>query len=722
MRPNTASIAYRLTFLVICFSSLVAVLMTAVQLALDYRRDLLDLYAFFTSIGETSLRPLEESVWVLDDLQINLQLEGLTKREGIVHAAVEMNGEVVWQMGAPAEGKSILRLYPLVHRNGHRQEEIGRLRVEASLRPIHERIFDRIVILLISNTLKTFVVSGFILFLFQKHLTSHLVRMAEHIRAIDVRVEHPAPLILERAAPRRPDELEQVVSGFNSLCQSGSDFFNQLRRQEERLRLFLDATDEAVFGVDSLGVCTFANRTCLECFQVVDEKAIVGSDLLGRLETSSPPDKRAATPRALVESSLHEDRVLTADNLILHRSDGTSLPISLRSYPVRDQGGCVGAIVFFADNSRLQHLEREKLLFARVIGQAPALILITDAAGVIEYGNAALTHLLGQSAKQMSGRPVVDCLRQIGIDPGAQLDRIRAAISRGRNATGQFSFVKPDGQRISLEVEILPIRDSQGNLEHLMMLGRDVTREQELLEQLQNAQKMKAIGQLAASLAHEFGNPLLGIRFALRDITQRPGLADDAREVLHLAEKECDRMRSLLRELQHLNRPSTGRLTLCDLHPLLDSLLALHRNYMDERNILVRRAYHTQAIKLAVVEDQIRQVFVNLLLNTGEAMAKQGGVLTMGTTIEDETVLISVEDTGPGIAPEHLERLFEPFFTTKTASGGTGLGLAVSYGIIQGHGGVIEARSSPGKTRFTVRLPLQPGAMAVEEAGDGPTS
>ena len=704
-RLNNASIAYRLTFLVICFSSLVAVVATAVQLTLDYRRDLFTLHAFLNSIEATSLRPLEESVWVLDDLQINLQLEGLTKREGIVHAAVEMNGAMAWEKGAPAEDPSILRRYPLVHRNGRQLEGIGQLRVQASLRPIYERLLDRIVILLISNTLKTFLVSGLILFLFRKHLTRHLVRLADYVRLIDIRASLPAPLQLERSPSHKPDELDQVVSVLNELCQSGHQAFAQLRAHEERLRLFFNATEEAVFGVDLDGICTFANRACLECFQATGPETIVGRNLLELIADQSRPHDWPCPISAQVRATMQEVRALTADNLILYRASGPALRIALRSYPVRDQDRCVGAIVFFSDLSRLQQLEREKLLFSRVISQAPVLIFITNADGLIEYCNATFERLVGLSADQVIGRNAIDCLDPLWTGAGLNPDHLRKAIQNGQDAAGRFVLVGTDGLRISLELDLLPIRAPGGCLEHLIGVGRNVTREQELLEQLQHVQKMRAIGQLAASLAHEFGNPLLGIRFALKDIKQRPSLDAEAREVLRLAEEECDRMRNLLRELQHLNRPSTGRMTLCDLDEMIDSLLSLNRTYLEKRKISVSKDFHAGQARVLAVEDQIRQVFVNLILNAADAMAGQGGMLAIRTGREGEMMLISFEDTGPGIAPEHFERLFEPFFTTKAVSGGSGLGLAVSYGIVRSHGGSIRVQSEPGKTVFTVTLP-----------------
>ena len=138
------SIASRLTVQVLLFSTALAVVTTCVQLLLDYRQELRNIQSFFTSVGETSVRPLEESVWLLDDLQINLQLEGLTRRQDIVYAAVSMDGRIAWAKGAPPEANGIAHTFPLVYTTGRGPEKIGELQVAASLDGVHRRLLRRL--------------------------------------------------------------------------------------------------------------------------------------------------------------------------------------------------------------------------------------------------------------------------------------------------------------------------------------------------------------------------------------------------------------------------------------------------------------------------------------------------------------------------------------------------------------------------------------------------
>jgi len=697
------SIAYRLAFKVIFFSTMVALLSTGLQLYLDYRHDIQGIHAFFSSVQETSIRPLEESVWILDDLQVNLQLEGLIKRENIVFAAVEMDGQVAWAKGSETLTNSISHVFILDHQVRGKFEQIGRLHVTASLEGIYDRLRQRIIILLASNAVKTFFVSGFILLLFQKSLTQHLIRLSRYVQDLDLKNGSLALFRLDRPAPNHPDELDQVVSAFNDLCESGHRALLDIQAQEQRLRLFLDATEEVVLGVDVQGRCTFINRAGLEHFSSPDPHAIIGKDILVLLSSGEREAAHSQLLSGLVRATIAEGEALLADEMPLRLPDGSSLLVSLRSYPVFENGQCTGAVVFYADISRQQKLEQEKQLFAKVIRQAPALILIADAEGGIEYVNSAFEQILGFTAAELVGRPATDCLQ--GLDFDEQIDQVRSRIYKGEAWTGTFTNTTLHGRRVILEAAIFPIFNRRGQLTNVVAMGRDRTREQQLVEQLHHAQKMEAIGKLAASIAHEFGNPLLGIRFALHDVQQRLGVDSEDKKLLLLAENECDRMRKLIRDLQQFNRPSTCEKTIFDLHRVLEEILTLHHNFLRKKKVSLNRAYLQGALLIFAVEDQIRQVFINLTINAADAMAEKGGILTIRTTLRNEEVKVCMEDSGPGIAPENIGRIFEPFFSTKAAVEGAGLGLPVSYGIVRAHGGTIAVQSQPGRTVFCVTLP-----------------
>ncbi len=234
--------------------------------------------------------------------------------------------------------------------------------------------------------------------------------------------------------------------------------------------------------------------------------------------------------------------------------------------------------------------------------------------------------------------------------------------------------------------------------------------------QLIHAEKMSALGRLVASISHEINNPLQAIQFCLSlvegDITQTP---HDITTVESLAtiHMEVDRISAIVRRMRDFYRPATEGRQLTDLHAVLDAVLDLGRKQLEHNRIEVQRAYASNLGPIWSNADHLKQVFLNLLLNAIDAMPG-GGKLIVSTELGEATtdrsrigiqsVRIAFRDTGIGMSPQVQAHLFEPFFTTK--EGGSGLGLSISYGIIQSLGGLIEVSSAEGQgSTFTIVLP-----------------
>jgi two-component system NtrC family sensor kinase len=229
--------------------------------------------------------------------------------------------------------------------------------------------------------------------------------------------------------------------------------------------------------------------------------------------------------------------------------------------------------------------------------------------------------------------------------------------------------------------------------------------------QLVQAEKLAAMGRLTASIAHELNNPLQAVQNCLHLTLTRNLVREKRRHYLTLAQEEVDRLIGIVLRMLDFYRPSRGQKAPTDVNALVENVLALTAKKLQRGNIIVHRQLAHDLPAINVVADQIKQVFLNMVINAIEAMPQEGELI-ITTRLENEKrgqegewLRISFADNGVGLSPEEVEQIFEPFYTTK--SRGTGLGLSVSYGIVQRHGGHIDVKSMPGSgTLFTVRLPL----------------
>ena len=222
-------------------------------------------------------------------------------------------------------------------------------------------------------------------------------------------------------------------------------------------------------------------------------------------------------------------------------------------------------------------------------------------------------------------------------------------------------------------------------------------------EQLRRADRLAALGELSAGMAHEIRNPLASIRGTAEIL--RDGIkADDPRaEFATILIREVDRLNRVVADFLDFAKPASAERTRSNLVAALDEVVALTRLAAAKKRIVVTLA-GLSSLELVIDHNQLKQAFLNLILNAFEAMP-EGGTLTIMTLAVAGEARIAFADSGSGIAPEHLTRIFSPFFTTRRD--GTGLGLAITHRIVVGHGGRIEVESTPGVgTTFSVILPV----------------
>ncbi len=325
--------------------------------------------------------------------------------------------------------------------------------------------------------------------------------------------------------------------------------------------------------------------------------------------------------------------------------------------------------------------------------------------GRVMMWNSAAEALLGIARPQALGRPIETLL---------DADLIRAL----RDVTQPYGWAVPEARNIYkfrwradherdlvLNVSIVPLWMRSGAPSGSLLVLEDLTHRVRLEEQLQQREKLSSLGLLAAGVAHEVNTPLAGISSYTQMLLKQFPTDDPRRALLEKIETQVLRASQIVQNLLNfarMERPTVGEL---DIRKVLDETLQLLEPQLRNTRIEVVKRYAEELPPILGDATKLQQVFMNLILNARDAMP-EGGRLTLAAYLRDGQVCVDVEDTGVGIPPEHIARIYDPFFTTKGVGRGTGLGLALSYGIIQEHAGRIFVESQVGRgTRFTIALP-----------------
>jgi PAS domain S-box-containing protein len=368
-----------------------------------------------------------------------------------------------------------------------------------------------------------------------------------------------------------------------------------------------------------------------------------------------------------------------------------------------------------AQSGELHRADARLRLLAAATEQTGDLILITRADGGFEHANTAFLQALGHSRRDLAGCSFSDLLGPGSEDLGARIPRTVRERGIWR---GTLVRRRKDGTTFPASCTVVALRDSTGVITHLVGVERDISDEIRLRDQLVHSERMSAIGELVAGVAHEINNPLQAIIGCVElMMDEESGKVD--RADLELVRREAARAGQIVRNLLSFIRRGESHRDVADLNQIVRATTDLREYHLQQWNIGLVLRCAPAPLPVVVNRDEIQQVILNLLLNAEQAIsqASDRGTIVVETKTEGEWHVVEVTDTGPGIGPDLRGKIFEPFFTTKDVGQGTGLGLSISHGIAQAHGGLLELRESASGARFRLALPVLPANLAVQRAG-----
>jgi PAS domain S-box-containing protein len=354
-------------------------------------------------------------------------------------------------------------------------------------------------------------------------------------------------------------------------------------------------------------------------------------------------------------------------------------------------------------NAMIRDLERttvSKDFFNGILDSIQDQVIVTDAQGLIVLVNPAVVNLLGFSREELIGRSAAALLD----GPGASF------LEPSRNVAA--FFLAKSGEKSAVLFSSSAITAADGRVTGYIGAAKDVTDLRRIEARMQQSEKLSAVGQLAAGVAHEINNPL-GVILGFAQTMARQLKADDALELPILSiEREALRCKALVQNLLTFARTSQADRAPMDLNAAVEKALALIAPHAKLNRVAVKTELAEGLPPVLGSMNQLEQVIMNLAKNAIDAMPNGGSLILASELAElgpQSWVCLKCIDDGTGIAPAVVKKIFDPFFTTKPIGQGTGLGLSLVNEIVQKHSGEISVESRPGRTAFTVRLPVRTG-------------
>ena len=372
-----------------------------------------------------------------------------------------------------------------------------------------------------------------------------------------------------------------------------------------------------------------------------------------------------------------------------------------------------GYVAVAIDNSLLHKSEMEKAeelarlkeFSENIIESVNVGILVVDFDGRITTWNSTLEEVFGIARSRALRRNIdeifdadlIETIRNVIGPDGWAIHDTRHIYKYNASAE--------DGRPLTINISLAPFEAARGVVTGTLVVIENVTERAQLEQQLLEREKLSSIGLLAAGVAHEVNTPLAGISSYAQMLLQQVQDTDPKRKLLEKIHVQTVRASGIVNNLLNFSRTGDAQFREIEINKVLEDTLQLLEPQLRNIQFQISCTYGEHLQPAYGSASKLQQVFMNLILNARDAMPN-GGRLTINTRAVDTSLVIDFRDTGVGIAPENIARIYDPFFTTKEVGQGTGLGLALSYGIIQEHNGRIFVESRPGEgAHFTIKLP-----------------
>ncbi|MBN2307864.1 MAG: PAS domain-containing protein [Candidatus Hydrogenedentes bacterium] len=530
----------------------------------------------------------------------------------------------------------------------------------------------------------------------------------ENLRVVCERKTFPDTVLTLRDMIRRAIPRQPLMPWCAALAEMLSTE-EALAPEQSRILRFFDhvtsTTHDMVYAHDINGNMFFVNDAGLRLIKFSREDLFDGMSVYDFVvqEYVDLVEARLESPGALLRVPY---------SIEIYAKDGERVPIEIDTKPLQSETGEVVGVVGIARDLRLERrlqdeIQRSNAHLEHIVSHAPLGILTTDEDAVIRDANAAAASLCGVAEPNAL---IGLSLYSLGEhEDDAIYSSVARALDEGQETRSRVTLKTRFGPVLNCDVVLAPLRGAPGAVTGLLVLLADVSEQLELQRNLAQAEKLSALGQIVAGVAHEFNNPLTGIlgytQYLLTAVEQ-----PKARGRLEQIMEEAQRCRRLVQNLLSFADRGQSEKAPYNINELLREVLALYEYQLRVDRVETRLNLDPDLPNVSVAPQEVQRAFLNIISNAHLALnaaSRPEPILAIRTSHDHEFAYIEFTDNGTGMSPEVAQRVFDPFFTTRRQGEGMGLGLSVAYGIVREHGGRILARSEEGEgATFTVQLPL----------------
>jgi PAS domain S-box-containing protein len=503
-------------------------------------------------------------------------------------------------------------------------------------------------------------------------------------------------------------------------------FEEQLKVSEKRYRELFEHVGEGLFISTPEGKFVDCNPALLEILGYENKEELLAIDITTDLY--AVPEERK-----IFQQMVERDGAVKEWEVEFKKKDRGKITVLLSAHAIRaGEGKVIGYEGIIIDITQRKQLERELRetsdFMKRLIESSPYAVIATDIKGNIIVFNRAAEEMLGHKAEDVLGKRHITQLYPSGIAKEV-MKKLRSPDygGIGRFTGSDFKVVDKRGKEIPIYLSAALVYQDEQEVASIGIftdLRPRLVMEQKLQEthlQLVQLEKLRSLGEMAAGVAHEINNPLGGILIYASLLMERLAPDDPQRADLQKIVQEATRCKEIVKSLLEFARQSGPKKELVDINRAITDGLLFLENQVTFHNIEIIKELDPALPPIWGNGGQLKQVFLNIMINAADAMHGRGTLTTKTYPARDgKHIIIELTDTGEGIPEDILPRIFDPFFTTKKVGEGTGLGLSMSYGIVREHNGNIEVDTIAGTgTTFRVVLPIEYNeAPAHENAGN----